>query len=171
MARSPVQPCRYGGSLDGDSRTIEGPVGDIRSQRQRPPENKFGMRRWRSSALLSTVKKCGRDRGAGFSAIPAMSMLSYAAGSRFVRLFGAPVLTFYDFYLDFPPASSETGGEKADGTDSHNSKEIGATGNNLLAFIASHHTCNCPSRPVLQRLLRQGGKWSLTIPEFEEDRL
>ena len=90
--------------------TIEGPVGDIKSQGQR------GLRRTslgsgagdRLTALLNTVKKYGRDRVAGSSAIPAISMLSYAAGSRFVRLFGAPVLTFYDFYLDSPPASSET---------------------------------------------------------------
>ena len=41
-----------------------------------------------AASLLYTAKKYGPDRVAGFSPIPAMSMLSYAAGSRFLQLFG-----------------------------------------------------------------------------------
>lgn len=92
---------------------------------------------------------------AGFSAVPAMSMLSYTAGSRFVRLFGAPVLSFYDFYVDFPPALSETWGEKADVADWRNSKYIVATGSSLLAFLASPHGVQLPKPPALQGLVRQ----------------
>ncbi len=40
-----------------------------------------------AAALLHTAKKYGPDRVVGFSPIPAMSMLSYAAGSRFLQLF------------------------------------------------------------------------------------
>lgn len=110
----------------GRSWTIE----EARRRYQKPEasrllENKFGMRRWRSSHRAAKYcEELRGDRVAGFSAIPAMSMLSYAAGSRFVRLFGSLVLSFYDFYVDFPPASSETWGEKADVADSRNSKYI-----------------------------------------------
>ena len=39
-----------------------------------------------SAASLQTVKQYGPDRLVGFSPIPAMSMLSFAAGSRFLQL-------------------------------------------------------------------------------------
>ena len=87
-----------------------------------------------AASLLYTAKKYGPDRVAGFSPIPAMSMLSYAAGSRFLQLFGAPLLSFYDLYADFPPASPETWGEKTDVAESadwYNSKYIVTTGSNL----------------------------------------
>lgn len=38
--------------------------------------------------------KYGPDRNVGFSPIPAMSMLSHAAGSRFMQLMGGPMLSF-----------------------------------------------------------------------------
>ena len=51
--------------------------------------------------------KYGPDRNVGFSPIPAMSMLSHAAGSRFMQLMGGPMLSFYDWYADLPPASPQ----------------------------------------------------------------
>lgn len=87
-----------------------------------------------AASLLYTAKKYGPDRVAGFSPIPAMSMVSYAAGSRFLQLFGAALLSFYDLYADFPPASPETWGEKTDVAESadwFNSKYIVTTGSNL----------------------------------------
>jgi len=53
-------------------------------------------------ANIYTAKKYGPDRVIGFSPIPAMSMLSYAAGSRFLQLFGGVNLSFYDWYCDLP---------------------------------------------------------------------
>ena len=41
-----------------------------------------------SASLLYTVFKYGPDRNVGFSPIPAMSMLSYAAGARFMSFNG-----------------------------------------------------------------------------------
>ncbi len=41
-----------------------------------------------SVSVVSTVEKYGPDRVAGFSPIPAMSQISYAAGSRFMSLRG-----------------------------------------------------------------------------------
>lgn len=87
-----------------------------------------------AASLLYTAKKYGPDRVVGFSPIPAMSMASYAAGSRFLQLFGGFVLSFYDLYCDFPPASPETWGEKTDVSESadwYNSKFIAVMGSNL----------------------------------------
>ncbi len=47
-----------------------------------------------AAANIYTAKKYGPDRLVGFSPIPAMSMLSYAAGSRFLQLFGGVTLVF-----------------------------------------------------------------------------
>ncbi len=87
-----------------------------------------------AASLLYTAKKYGPDRVIGFSPIPAMSMMSYAAGSRFLQLFGGVLLSFYDLYADFPPASPETWGEKTDVAESadwFNSKYIVVVGSNL----------------------------------------
>jgi nitrate reductase / nitrite oxidoreductase, alpha subunit len=87
-----------------------------------------------AASMLYTAKKYGPDRVIGFSPIPAMSMVSYAAGSRLLQLFGGVVLSFYDMYADFPPASPETWGEKTDVAESadwYNSKFIVTAGSNL----------------------------------------
>ena len=65
-----------------------------------------------AAANIYTAKKYGPDRVVGFSPIPAMSMLSYAAGSRFLQLFGGVNLSFYDWYCDLPNASPEVWGEQ-----------------------------------------------------------
>jgi nitrate reductase alpha subunit len=65
-------------------------------------------------ANIYTTKKHGPDRVIGFSPIPAMSMLSYAAGSRFLQLLGGVCLSFYDWYCDLPTAFPEIWGEQTD---------------------------------------------------------
>jgi len=67
-----------------------------------------------ASAYVHTIKQYGPDRIAGFSVIPAMSMISYGAGSRFHALIGAPLLSFYDWYADLPPASPQVFGDQTD---------------------------------------------------------
>ncbi len=87
-----------------------------------------------AAANIYTAKKYGPDRVIGFSPIPAMSMLSYAAGSRFLQLFGGVNLSFYDWYCDLPNASPETWGEQTDVAESadwYNSKMIAVMGANL----------------------------------------
>ena len=61
-----------------------------------------------------TVRAYGPDRVVGFSPIPAMSMVSYAAGSRYLSLLGGVCMSFYDWYCDLPPASPQTWGEQTD---------------------------------------------------------
>ncbi len=82
-------------------------------------------------ANLYTAKKYGPDRVVGFSPIPAMSMLSYAGGSRFLQLFGGINLSFYDWYCDLPTAFPEIWGEQTDvceSADWFNSKMIADMG-------------------------------------------
>ncbi len=67
-----------------------------------------------AAAHVHTVAVYGPDRTAGFTVIPAMSMASYAAGTRFYSLLGGVVLSFYDWYADLPPASPQTFGDQTD---------------------------------------------------------
>ncbi|MFF4535753.1 MFS transporter [Streptomyces aureus] len=67
-----------------------------------------------AAAHVHTIKTHGPDRIAGFSPIPAMSMVSHAAGARFHSLIGAPMLSFYDWYADLPVASPQVFGDQTD---------------------------------------------------------
>ena len=67
-----------------------------------------------AAALVHTLKAHGPDRVAGFPPIPAMSMVSYASGARFLSLLGGVPLSFYDWYADLPPASPQVWGEQTD---------------------------------------------------------
>ena len=67
-----------------------------------------------AAANVYTAERWGPDRVVGFSPIPAMSMVSYAAGTRYLSLIGGTCLSFYDWYCDLPPASPQTWGEQTD---------------------------------------------------------
>jgi nitrate reductase / nitrite oxidoreductase, alpha subunit len=67
-----------------------------------------------AAAHVHTIKAYGPDRLAGFSPIPAMSMVSHAAGARFYALLGGPMLSFYDWYADLPVASPQVFGDQTD---------------------------------------------------------
>ena len=87
-----------------------------------------------AAANIYTAKKYGPDRVIGFSPIPAMSMLSYASGARFLQLFGGVNLSFYDWYCDLPPAFPEIWGDQTDvceSADWYNAKLIADMGANL----------------------------------------
>jgi nitrate reductase / nitrite oxidoreductase, alpha subunit len=87
-----------------------------------------------AASVVYTVKKHGPDRVIGFSPIPAMSMLSFAGGSRFLQLLGGVNLSFYDWYSDLPPASPEVWGEQTDVAESadwYNSRYVVVMGSNL----------------------------------------
>jgi nitrate reductase alpha subunit len=53
-----------------------------------------------AAAHVHAIREFGPDRVAGFSPIPAMSMVSHAAGARFISLIGGAMLSFYDWYAD-----------------------------------------------------------------------
>ncbi len=67
-----------------------------------------------AAAHVHTIKEYGPDRVFGFSPIPAMSMASHAAGSRFISLMGGAMLSFYDWYCDLPVASPQVFGDQTD---------------------------------------------------------
>jgi nitrate reductase alpha subunit len=87
-----------------------------------------------AAANAYTIKRYGPDRVIGFSPIPAMSMVSYAAGSRYLSLIGGVCMSFYDWYCDLPPASPMTWGEQTDvpeSADWYNSTFIMMWGSNV----------------------------------------
>ena len=87
-----------------------------------------------AAANVHTIKKWGPDRVVGFSPIPAMSMVSYASGARYLSLIGGTLLSFYDWYCDLPPSSPQTWGEQTDvpeSADWYNSAYIIAWGSNV----------------------------------------
>lgn len=67
-----------------------------------------------AASLIHTIQQYGPDRIFGFTPIPAMSMVAYASGARFLSLIGASMLSFYDWYCDLPPASPQIWGEQTD---------------------------------------------------------
>jgi len=87
-----------------------------------------------AAANAYTVKRYGPDRIVGFSPIPAMSMISYAAGTRYLSLLGGACLSFYDWYCDLPPSSPMTWGEQTDvpeSADWYNAKFLMMWGSNV----------------------------------------
>ena len=87
-----------------------------------------------AAANVYTIKKHGPDRIIGFSPIPAMSMISYASGTRYLNLIGGVPLSFYDWYCDLPPSSPQVWGEQTDvpeSADWYNSGYIIAWGSNV----------------------------------------
>jgi nitrate reductase alpha subunit len=111
-------------------------------QRWQKARGKGGFRRFDWDTALEiiaasnvyTAKKYGPDRIAGFSPIPAMSMMSFASGSRYLQLIGGVLLSFYDWYSDLPPASPEVWGEQTDAHESadwYNAKLLAVMGSNL----------------------------------------
>ena len=87
-----------------------------------------------AASNVYTIKQHGADRIVGFSPIPAMSMISYASGSRYMSLIGGVNLSFYDWYCDLPPSSPQVWGEQTDvpeSADWYNSSFIIAWGSNV----------------------------------------
>ena len=87
-----------------------------------------------AASNIYTIKQHGADRIIGFSPIPAMSMISYASGSRYMSLIGGVGMSFYDWYCDLPPSSPQVWGEQTDvpeSADWFNSNFIIAWGSNV----------------------------------------
>ena len=130
---------RFEDPVDAWKSLVENPEARARWQKAR---GKGGLRRasWDTvleliaASSVHTIKAHGPDRIAGFSPIPAMSMISYAAGARMLQLMGGISLSFYDWYCDLPPASPETWGEQTDvheSADWYNAKLLAVMGSNL----------------------------------------
>ncbi|MEC3839636.1 nitrate reductase subunit alpha [Bacillus amyloliquefaciens] len=117
-----------------------------------------------SASLLYTVMKYGPDRNVGFSPIPAMSMISHASGSRFMSLMGGPMLSFYDWYADLPPASPQIWGDQTDvpeSSDWYNSGYIITWGSNVPLT-------RTPDAHFLAEARYKGAKVISVSPDFAE---
>lgn len=117
-----------------------------------------------SASIIHTIKKWGPDRMIGFSPIPAMSMLSYSAGTRFLQLLGGVCLSFYDWYSDLPPASPEIWGEQTDVAESadwYNSKFIAVMGSNL-------NMTRTPDVHFIAEARHNGTKLVVFSPDFSQ---
>jgi len=67
-----------------------------------------------AAATVHAIREHGPDRVGGFTPIPAMSPVSFAAGTRFLTLIGGHTTTFYDWYADLPVASPQVLGDQTD---------------------------------------------------------
>ncbi|HEY7744932.1 MAG TPA: nitrate reductase subunit alpha [Desulfuromonadales bacterium] len=115
-----------------------------------------------AASTIYTIKKHGADRLVGFSPIPAMSMLSFAGGSRFMQLLGGVNLSFYDWYCDLPNASPEIWGEQTDVAESadwYNSKYIAVMGSNV-------NMTRTPDAHFLGEARHNGTKVTVLSPDF-----
>ena len=117
-----------------------------------------------AASCVHTSKTYGPDRIAGFSPIPAMSMISYAAGARFLQLLGGVSLSFYDWYCDLPPASPETWGEQTDVAESadwYNAKFLAVMGSNL-------NMTRTPDCHFAAEARHNGSKMVVFAPDFNQ---
>ena len=117
-----------------------------------------------SASVVHTTKQHGPDRVIGFSPIPAMSQISYAAGSRFLSLLGGVVMSFYDWYCDLPPASPEVWGEQTDvheSADWYNSRFVAVVGSNL-------NMTRTPDCHFISEVRHAGAKLTVFSPDFSQ---
>lgn len=117
-----------------------------------------------SASLLYTVMKYGPDRNVGFSPIPAMSMVSYAAGSRFMSLMGGPMLSFYDWYADLPPASPQIWGDQTDVPESSDWFNSGY----ILTWGSNVPQTRTPDAHFLAEVRYRGTKVVSVSPDYAE---
>ena len=117
-----------------------------------------------AAANVYTIKQHGPDRIIGFSPIPAMSMISYAAGSRYLNLIGGVPMSFYDWYCDLPPSSPQVWGEQTDvpeSADWYNSNFIIAWGSNIPQT-------RTPDAHFFTEVRYKGAKVVAVTPDYSE---
>ncbi|AFA39876.1 respiratory nitrate reductase, alpha subunit [Pyrobaculum oguniense TE7] len=117
-----------------------------------------------SAALIYTIKKYGPDRIYGFTPIPAMSPVSYAAGARFIELIGGAMGSFYDWYADLPPASPQMWGEQTDvpeSADWFHAQYMIVWGTNLPMT-------RTPDAPMYTQARYRGAKVVVVSPDYSE---
>ncbi len=117
-----------------------------------------------AAANAYTVKTYGPDRVIGFSPIPAMSMVSYAAGSRYLSLLGGVCMSFYDWYCDLPPASPQTWGEQTDVPESADWYNSGF----LILWGSNVPQTRTPDAHFYTEARYKGAKSVVICPDYSE---
>lgn len=118
-----------------------------------------------SAQLIYTIKKYGPDRIAGFTPIPAMSMISYASGARFISLLGGEMLSFYDWYADLPPASPQIWGEQTDVPESSDWYNAGY----LIMWGSNVPLTRTPDAHFMTEVRYKGTKVVSVAPDYAEN--
>ncbi|KZL28923.1 nitrate reductase subunit alpha [Pseudovibrio sp. Ad37] len=117
-----------------------------------------------AAANAYTAKKWGPDRVVGFSPIPAMSMISYAAGTRYLSLLGGTCMSFYDWYCDLPPASPQTWGEQTDVPESADWYNAGF----LMLWGSNVPQTRTPDAHFYTEVRYKGTKSVVVCPDYSE---
>jgi nitrate reductase alpha subunit len=117
-----------------------------------------------AAANIHTAKTHGPDRIIGFSPIPAMSMVSYAAGSRYLSLIGGVCMSFYDWYCDLPPSSPQTWGEQTDVPESADWYNAGF----LMMWGSNVPQTRTPDAHFMTEARYRGAKTVVVTPDYSE---
>ncbi|MFS8115136.1 nitrate reductase subunit alpha [Rhizobium jaguaris] len=117
-----------------------------------------------AAANAYTIKAHGPDRIIGFSPIPAMSMVSYAAGSRYLSLLGGVCMSFYDWYCDLPPASPQTWGEQTDVPESADWYNAGF----IILWGSNVPQTRTPDAHFYTEVRYKGTKSAVVSPDYAE---
>ncbi|WP_270936257.1 nitrate reductase subunit alpha [Falsiroseomonas oryzae] len=117
-----------------------------------------------AAANIHTAKAHGPDRVIGFSPIPAMSMVSYAAGSRYLSLIGGVCMSFYDWYCDLPPSSPQTWGEQTDVPESADWYNTGF----LMMWGSNVPQTRTPDAHFMTEARYRGAKTVVVTPDYSE---
>ncbi|WP_444903587.1 nitrate reductase subunit alpha [Microbulbifer sp. CnH-101-E] len=160
---------RHSDPVDAWASIVEDPA-KAKSYKERRGMGGFVRIKWDevneliAAANVYTTKKYGPDRVTGFSPIPAMSMVSYAAGARYLSLIGGNCLSFYDWYCDLPPASPQIWGEQTDvpeSADWYNS-------NYLIVWGSNVPQTRTPDAHFLSEVRYKGAKTCVITSDYSE---
>ncbi len=117
-----------------------------------------------AAAHVHTIRRFGPDRCVGFTPIPAMSMASYASGTRFLSLIGGVILSFYDWYADLPPSSPQTFGDQTDVPESGDWWNAGY----LIIWGTNLPTTRTPDAHFMVEARYRGQKVVVVSPDYAE---
>ena len=118
-----------------------------------------------AAAHTYIIKRWGPDRIAGFSPIPAMSMVSHASGARYTSLIGGSMLSFYDWYADLPVASPQVFGDQTDVPESGDWWDAGY----LIMWGSNIPMTRTPDAHWMTEARYRGQKVVVMSPDYAEN--
>jgi nitrate reductase alpha subunit len=117
-----------------------------------------------AASTVHTIKEYGPERVFGFTPIPAMSMVCYASGARFLSLIGASMISFYDWYCDLPPASPQIWGEQTDVPESADWYES----TYMIVWGSNLPMTRTPDAHFFTEVRYRGAKVTAVAPDYAE---
>ncbi len=120
-----------------------------------------------ASANAYTATTYGPDPRVRLLADPehdVLSMVSYAAGARYLSLLGGVCMSFYDWYCDLPPASPQTWGEQTDVPESADWYNSGF----LILWGSNVPQTRTPDAHFYTEVRYKGAKSVVICPDYSE---